>query len=133
MDLRQEQLQAFSSRVGELAQAAGFAPQSGGKPSDTFARFYKAGDSAPGHEDPAVESGTPPPEVLAPPLEATDPPSEDRTQPLESGNPPSEPLKLTSESQASLLEASVPPTGSQAPKSENQTVPPETKYPIPDI
>ncbi|XP_070627862.1 dynein axonemal assembly factor 3 isoform X5 [Bos indicus] len=133
VDLRQEQLQAFSSRVGELAQAAGFAPQSGGKPSDTFARFYKAGDSAPGHEDPAVESGTPPPEVLAPPLEATDPPSEDRTQPLESGNPPSEPLKLTSESQASLLEASVPPTGSQAPKSENQTVPPETKYPIPDI
>ncbi|XP_027370516.1 dynein assembly factor 3, axonemal isoform X3 [Bos indicus x Bos taurus] len=133
VDLRQEQLQAFSSRVGELAQAAGFAPQLGGKPSDTFARFYKAGDSAPGHEDPAVESGTPPPEVLAPPLEATDPPSEDRTQPLESGNPPSEPLKLTSESQASLLEASVPPTGSQAPKSENQTVPPETKYPIPDI
>nr|F1MLB4.2 RecName: Full=Dynein axonemal assembly factor 3 [Bos taurus] len=131
VDLRQEQLQAFSSRVGELAQAAGFAPQLGGKPSDTFARFYKAGDSAPGHEDPAVESGTPPPEVLAPPLEATDPPSEDRTQPLESGNPPSEPLKLTSESQASLLEASVPPTGSQAPKSENQTVPPETKYPIP--
>ncbi|XP_070243282.1 dynein axonemal assembly factor 3 isoform X3 [Bos mutus] len=133
VDLRQEQLQAFSSRVGELAQAAGFAPQLGGKPSDTFARFYKAGDSAPGHEDPAVESGTPPPEVLAPPLEATDPPSEDRTQSLESGNPPSEPLKLTSESQASLLEASVPPTGSQAPKSENQTVPPETKYPIPDI
>ncbi|XP_010847587.1 PREDICTED: dynein assembly factor 3, axonemal, partial [Bison bison bison] len=88
VDLRQEQLQAFSSRVGELAQAAGFAPQLGGKPSDTFARFYKAGDSAPGHEDPAVESGTPPPEVLAPPLEATDPPSEDRTQPLESGNPP---------------------------------------------
>ena len=43
MDLRQEQLQAFSSRVGELAQAAGFAPQLGGKPSDTFARFYKAG------------------------------------------------------------------------------------------
>ncbi|XP_006064061.4 dynein axonemal assembly factor 3 isoform X2 [Bubalus bubalis] len=133
VDLRQEQLQAFSSRVGELAQAAGFAPQLGGKPSDTFARFYKAGDSAPGHEDPAVESGTPPPEVLAPPLEATDPLSEDRTQPLESGTPPSEPLKLTSESQASLLEASVPPTGSQAPKSENQTVPPETKYPIPDI
>ncbi|XFG10194.1 hypothetical protein AB1E19_013818 [Capra hircus] len=133
VDLRQEQLQAFSSRVGELAQAAGFAPQLGGKPSDTFARFYKAGDSAPGHEDPAVESGTPPPEVLAPPLEATGWPSEDRTQPLEPETPPSEPLKLTSESQASLLEASVPPTGSQAPKSENQNVPPETKSPIPDL
>lgn len=133
VDLRQEQLHAFSRRVGELAQAAGFAPQLGGKPSDTFARFYKAGDSAPGHEDQAVESGTPPPEVLAPPLEATDWPSEDRTQPLEPGTPPSEPLKLTSESQASLLEASVPPTGSQAPKSENQNVPPETKSPIPDL
>ncbi|XP_017918582.1 PREDICTED: dynein assembly factor 3, axonemal isoform X2 [Capra hircus] len=133
VDLRQEQLQAFSSRVGELAQAAGFAPQLGGKPSDTFARFYKAGDSAPGHEDQAVESGTPPPEVLAPPLEATGWPSENRTQPLEPGTPPSEPLKLTSESQASLLEASVPPTGSQAPKSENQSVPPETKSPIPDL
>lgn len=133
MDLRQEQLHAFSRRVGELAQAAGFAPQLGGKPSDTFARFYKAGDSAPGHEDQAVESGTPPPDVLAPPLEATDWPSEDRTQPLEPGTPPSEPLKLTSESQASLLEASVPPTGSQAPKSENQNVPPETKSPIPDL
>ncbi|XP_069405573.1 dynein axonemal assembly factor 3 [Ovis canadensis] len=133
VDLRQEQLHAFSRRVGELAQAAGFAPQLGGKPSDTFARFYKAGDSAPGHEDQAVESGTPPPEVLAPPLEATDWPSEDRTQPLEPGTPPSEPLKLTSESQASLLEASVPPTGSQAPKSENQNVPPETKSAIPDL
>lgn len=133
VDLRQEQLHAFSRRVGELAQAAGFAPQLGGKPSDTFARFYKAGDSAPGHEDQAVESGTPPPDVLAPPLEATDWPSEDRTQPLEPGTPPSEPLKLTSESQASLLEASVPPTGSQAPKSENQNVPPETKSPIPDL
>ncbi|CAM9955655.1 unnamed protein product [Rangifer tarandus platyrhynchus] len=133
VDLRQEQLQAFSSRVGELAQAAGFAPQLGGKPSDTFARFYKAGDSAPSHEDPAVESGTPPPEFLAPPIEATDPPPEDRTQPLEPGTPPSEPLKLTSDSQASLLEASVPPTGSQAPKSENQTVPPETKSPTPEI
>ncbi|KAB0346434.1 hypothetical protein FD754_011291 [Muntiacus muntjak] len=133
VDLRQEQLQAFSSRVGELAQAAGFAPQLGGKPSDTFARFYKAGDSAPSHEDPAVESGTPPPEFLAPPIEATDPPPEDRTQPLEPGTPPSEPLKLTSDSQASLLEAPVPTTGSQAPTSENQTVPPETKSPTPEI
>lgn len=133
MDLRQEQLQAFSSRVRELAQAAGFAPHLGGKPSDIFARFYKAGDSAPSHEDPAVESGTPPPEFLASPIEATDPPSEDRTQPLVPGTPPSEPLKLTSDSQASLLEASVPPTGNQAPKSENQTVPPETKSPTPEI
>lgn len=102
MDLRQEQLQGFSTRVGELAQAAGFAPQPGARRSQTFARFYKAGDSAPSHKDPAVGSGTPPPEVLAPPLEATNPPPEDLTQPLEGGIPPSEPLKRPSESQASL-------------------------------
>ncbi|XP_057567259.1 troponin I, cardiac muscle [Hippopotamus amphibius kiboko] len=66
VDLRQEQLQGFSTRVRELAQSAGFAPQPGGRPSETFARFYKAGDSACSHKHPAAESGTLPPEVLAP-------------------------------------------------------------------
>ncbi|KAM6223557.1 dynein axonemal assembly factor 3 [Rhynchocyon petersi] len=47
VDLRQEQLQAFSDRVSELAQAAGFALQSGAKSSETFARFYKAGNYGP--------------------------------------------------------------------------------------
>ncbi|XP_033267713.1 dynein axonemal assembly factor 3 isoform X1 [Orcinus orca] len=133
VDLRQEQLQGFSTRVGELAQAAGFAPQPGARSSQTFARFYKAGDSAPSHKDPAVGSGTPPPEVLAPPLEATNPSPEDLTQPLEGGIPPSEPLKRPSESQASLLKALVPPTGSQTPKPESLTVPPETNSPIPNF
>ncbi|XP_026953253.1 dynein axonemal assembly factor 3 isoform X2 [Sagmatias obliquidens] len=133
VDLRQEQLQGFSTRVGELAQAAGFAPQPGARSSQTFARFYKAGDSAPSHKDPAVGSGTPPPEVLVPPLEATNPPPEDLTQPLEGGIPPSEPLKQPSESQASLLEALVPPTGSQTPKPESLTLPPETNSPIPNF
>ncbi|XP_059761686.1 dynein axonemal assembly factor 3 isoform X4 [Balaenoptera ricei] len=133
VDLRQEQLQGFSTRVGELAQAAGFAPQPGARRSQTFARFYKAGDSAPSHKDPAVGSGTPPPEVLAPPLEASNPPPEDLTQPLEGGTLPSEPLKRPSESQASLLEALVPPTGSQTPKPESLTVPPETNSPIPNF
>eukprot|EP00069_Balaena_mysticetus_P003469 bmy_16794T0 len=133
VDLRQEQLQGFSTRVGELAQAAGFAPQPGARRSQTFARFYKAGDSAPSHKDPAVGSGTPSSEVLAPPLEATNPPPEDLTQPLEGGTPPSEPLRRPSESQASLLEALVPPTGSQTPKPESLTVPPETNSPIPNF
>uniref|UniRef100_A0A8C9BMD0 Dynein axonemal assembly factor 3 n=2 Tax=Phocoena sinus TaxID=42100 RepID=A0A8C9BMD0_PHOSS len=133
VDLRQEQLQGFSTRVGELAQAAGFAPQPGARRSQTFARFYKAGDSAPSRKDPAVGSGTPPPEVLAPPLEATNPPPQDLTQPLEGGIPPSEPLKRPSESQASLLEALVPPTGSQTPKPESLTVSPETNSPIPNF
>lgn len=127
VDVRPEQLQAFSDRVGELAQAAGFAPQPGAGPSETFARFCKSWDSAPG--GPEVESGTsapdalapppealaPPPDVLAPPPEATNPPSEGLTQPLQ-GQTPSEPLKLPPESQASSLEASAPPTGSQTPQ-----------------
>lgn len=108
MDLRQEQLQEFTSRVGELAQAAGFAPQSVVRPSETFARFFKSGDSAPDCIDPGVESRpptakvlAPPPEVLAPPPEvlatlpeAVNPPCEDLTQPLQGGTPSSEPHLL---------------------------------------
>lgn len=122
VDVRPEQLQGFSERVGELAQAAGFSPQpaAGAGPSETFARFCKSGDSAPGSG--AVEAGTPPPEawasppdVLAPPPERTNQPSEGLTQPLQ-GQPPPEPLQLPSE--ASSLEASAPPTGSQTPPSQ---------------
>ncbi|XP_030617170.1 dynein assembly factor 3, axonemal isoform X3 [Delphinapterus leucas] len=131
VDLRQEQLQGFSTRVGELAQAAGFAPQPGARRSQTFARFYKAGDSAPSHKDPAVGSGTPPPEVLAPPLEATNPPPEDLTQPLEGGIPPSEPLK-----RPSVSGFTVGGFGSTHRESDPQTresVPPETNSPIPNF
>ncbi|XP_008576174.1 PREDICTED: dynein assembly factor 3, axonemal isoform X2 [Galeopterus variegatus] len=108
VDLRQEQLQGFATRVGELAQAAGFAPQIGARPSETFARFYKSGDLAPASIDPAMESGTPPPEVLAPSLEAMSPPCEDQIQQLEGRAPGSEPLELPSLSQGSLLEALAP-------------------------
>ncbi|ELK23861.1 Troponin I, cardiac muscle [Myotis davidii] len=48
VDVRPEQLRGFSDRVGELAQAAGFAPQPGAGSPETFARFCKSGDSAPG-------------------------------------------------------------------------------------
>lgn len=120
MDVRPEQLRGFSDRVGELAQAAGFAPQPGAGPPETFARFCKSGDPAPG--GPAVEPGTPPaaalatpPDVLTPPPEATNPPSEGLTQPLQGQSPP-EPLKLPSESQASSLEALAQPTGGQTPQ-----------------
>lgn len=133
VDVRQEQLQGFSDRVGELAQAAGFASQPGARSSETFARFYKSGDSAP--VDPVVEPGTqpcevlvPPPEVLVPslPLEVLTPPpeatsqsSEDLTQLRQGQTPLSEPLKLPSESQASSLKALAPPTESQTPKPES--------------
>ncbi|XP_054444190.1 LOW QUALITY PROTEIN: dynein axonemal assembly factor 3 [Pteronotus mesoamericanus] len=123
VDVRQEQLQGFSDRVGELARAAGFAPQPGAKPSESFARFSKSEDSAP--VDPSADSRllppqvtAPPPEFLVPSLEATNPPSEDLTQPLQGQTPLSERLKPPSESQASL-EASALPTGNQTLKPES--------------
>lgn len=102
VDLRQEQLQAFTAQVRELAQAAGFAPQPGARPSETFARFCKSRDSAPNCTDPVVESRPPtsevltpppgvlarPPEVLVPSHEAANPPFEDLTQPLQGRTPP---------------------------------------------
>ncbi|XP_047567083.1 dynein axonemal assembly factor 3 isoform X1 [Lutra lutra] len=92
VDLRREQLQGFASRVGELARAAGFTPLPQARPSETFARFHKAPDSACG-TDSAVDSMTPPPDVPTPPLE-------DLSQALEGGTPPPEPLKRPPESPA---------------------------------
>ncbi|XP_032704517.1 dynein assembly factor 3, axonemal isoform X2 [Lontra canadensis] len=92
VDLRQEQLQGFASRVGELAGAAGFTPLPQARPSETFARFHKAPDSDCG-TDSAVDSMTPPPDVPTPPLE-------DLSQALEGGTPPPEPLKRPPESPA---------------------------------
>ncbi|XP_040489757.1 troponin I, cardiac muscle isoform X2 [Ursus maritimus] len=97
VDLRQEQLQGFATRVGELARAAGFTPPPQAQPSETFARFYKARDSACHRPDAAVDSVTPPPDVLVLPLE-------DQSQPLEGRTPPSEPLQLPPESPASRSE-----------------------------
>ncbi|XP_006868360.1 PREDICTED: dynein assembly factor 3, axonemal [Chrysochloris asiatica] len=78
VDLREEQLQAFSVRVGELARAAGFSPQSGIKSSETFARFYKSGNSPPAADtnQATAESVTPSADVLVPPSEAISPPLE---------------------------------------------------------
>ncbi|XP_037371507.1 dynein axonemal assembly factor 3 [Talpa occidentalis] len=67
VDLRPEQLQEFSARAAELAQAAGFAPLPGAKSSETFLRFCKSGGSAPGPVVPAAESCAAPGEGLAPP------------------------------------------------------------------
>ncbi|XP_044901985.1 dynein axonemal assembly factor 3 isoform X1 [Felis catus] len=148
VDLRQEQLQGFSARVGELAQAAGFTPQNQDRPSETFARFYKSGDSAclrshaavqsttppPGAlVPPSVQSATPPPDALVPPLEARNPPPEGLTQPSEGKTPPSERLKLPSESRVSLSEVQAPPTGSQTPKPESLPRLPDTQPPISDL
>ena len=115
VDVRQEQLQGFHTRVRELAQAAGFAPQTGARPSETFARFCKSQESALGNTVPAVEPGTPPLDVLAQPLEASSPALEGLTQPLQGGNPHCEPCQLPSESPGSLSEVLAQPQGALAP------------------
>nr|XP_028694638.1 dynein assembly factor 3, axonemal isoform X10 [Macaca mulatta] len=114
VDVRQEQLQGFNTQVGERAQAAGFAPQTGARPSETFARFCKSQDSALGSTDPAVEPRTPSLDVLAQPLEASSPAPEGLTQPLEGGTPHWEPCQLPSESPGSLSEVLAQPQGALA-------------------
>nr|XP_045235531.1 dynein axonemal assembly factor 3 isoform X2 [Macaca fascicularis] len=114
VDVRQEQLQGFNTQVGERAQAAGFAPQTGARPSETFARFCKSQDSALGSTDPAVEPRTPSLDVVAQPLEASSPAPEGLTQPLEGGTPHWEPCQLPSESPGSLSEVLAQPQGALA-------------------
>lgn len=97
MDLRPNDLKAFSDRVGELARAAGFAPHTGTIPSETFARFYKLGDSTRGGGDSAVESVPEPSEVLAPPPEAMRPPQATQASHLEVMSPPQDGMPSTLE------------------------------------
>ncbi|XP_019662698.1 dynein assembly factor 3, axonemal isoform X2 [Ailuropoda melanoleuca] len=126
VDLRQEQLQGFATRVGELARAAGFTPPPQAQASETFARFYKARDSACHRTYAAVDSVTPPPDVLVPPLE-------DQSQPLEGRTLPSEPLQLPPESPASGSEVPAAPTENQSPKPGSPTPLPDTQSPISDL
>uniref|UniRef100_A0A2K5RGV2 Dynein axonemal assembly factor 3 n=1 Tax=Cebus imitator TaxID=2715852 RepID=A0A2K5RGV2_CEBIM len=115
VDMRQEQLQGFNTRVGELAQAAGFSPQAGARPSETFARFCKSPELALGSTDPAVEPRTLPLEVLAQPLEARSPAPEDLTDPLQGGTPHSEPCQPPSASPGSLSKVLALPQGALPP------------------
>uniref|UniRef100_A0A4X2K632 Dynein axonemal assembly factor 3 n=1 Tax=Vombatus ursinus TaxID=29139 RepID=A0A4X2K632_VOMUR len=72
VDLRPNQLESFSGRVRELAEAAGFVPESHEGPPETFARFSRKPQPAP-----PLDSLTPPSEVLIPPPGASEPaPSE---------------------------------------------------------
>ncbi|KAL4690405.1 hypothetical protein H8957_003884 [Semnopithecus entellus] len=114
VDVRQEQLQGFNTQVRERARAAGFAPQTEARPSETFARFCKSQESALGSTDPAVEPGTPSLDVLAQPLEASSPAPEGLTQPLQGGTPHCEPCQLPSESPGSLSEVLAQPQGALA-------------------
>ncbi|XP_052036388.1 dynein axonemal assembly factor 3 [Apodemus sylvaticus] len=125
VDLRPKELKAFSDRVAEIARAAGFAPHPATKPSETFARFYKLGDSTRGGGHSAVESGSAPSEVLAPPAESIDPPQADQAPSLEAVSPAkvdqTPPLEAISPPQAELflpLDAIDPPQACLAPPPE---------------
>lgn len=140
VDLRPKELKAFSDRVVEIARVAGFAPHTATKPSETFARFYKLGDSTPGGGDSAVESGPAPskvestraplPESISPPqanqapsLEAMSPPLADLAPPLETMCPPQA-------NQAPPLEALSPSKADQIPPLEAMS-PPQAKLVLP--
>ncbi|KAK2089161.1 Dynein assembly factor 3, axonemal [Saguinus oedipus] len=122
VDVQREQLQGFNTRVGELAQAAGFSPQAGAGPSETFARFCKSAELALGGTDPAVEPRTLPLEVLAQPLEARSPVPEDLTEPLQGGTPHPEPCQPPSASPGSLSKVLALPQGAlPLPNSESDS------------
>ncbi|GAB1291492.1 Dynein axonemal assembly factor 3 [Apodemus speciosus] len=116
VDLRPKELKTFSDRVAEIARAAGFAPHPASKPSETFARFYKLGDSPRGGGHSAVESGPAPSQVLAPPPESIAPPQADQVPSLE-------PMSPSEVDQTPPLEAIDPPRARLAP-------PPEVTSPV---
>ncbi|XP_055993199.1 dynein axonemal assembly factor 3 [Sorex fumeus] len=111
VDLRQEQLRAFSARVTELAEAAGFTAQPGTTPSETFARFYKTGGSALDgiYQDPPSDALAPPTETLAPPPAVLVPPPEVLAPPPEVLVPPPEALAPSPEVLVPAPEALAPP------------------------
>ncbi|XP_062033687.1 dynein axonemal assembly factor 3 [Lepus europaeus] len=114
VDLRQQQLQEFCSRVGQQARAAGFTAQHQAGPSDTFARFCKPRESgAPPSEHLATPPGapTPPPEAESPPTEDLVPSPEVQAPPPKTESPPLEHLATPPECPAPPPEAESLPIG----------------------
>ncbi|XP_012890025.1 PREDICTED: dynein assembly factor 3, axonemal [Dipodomys ordii] len=146
VDLRPEQLRAFSAQVGELARAAGFAEHPGAHPSETFARFCKSGDSAAYLKDSAVGSEPPLREVQTPPLAGMSPPWAEVATPLEAMCPPQadaatppEAMSLAQEVVATPLDAinlsqedAATPPEAMSPAQADVTTPPETMNPPQD-
>ncbi|XP_051845995.1 dynein axonemal assembly factor 3 [Antechinus flavipes] len=92
VDLRPNQLESFRDRVRELAEAAGFAPESHEGPPETFARFSRK--PQPEEEAPSVCQ-----KAKAPPLEETN--TEILTPPPDAQEPaPSEIQSLSSQADA---------------------------------
>ncbi|XP_043847095.1 dynein axonemal assembly factor 3 isoform X2 [Dromiciops gliroides] len=82
VDLRPNQLESFSDRVRELAEAAGFVPESHESPPETFARFSRKPRDGPLPKDaqglgqeaeaPPLDNLTPPSKILSPPPETSE-------------------------------------------------------------
>ncbi|XP_069919749.1 dynein axonemal assembly factor 3 isoform X3 [Oryctolagus cuniculus] len=121
VDLRQQQLQGFCSRVGQQALAAGFTAQCQAGPSDTFARFCKPRESgAPPSEHLATPPGAP-----TPPPEAESLPHDDLAPPPEGQAPPHGALALPPKAESLPIEDLVTPPEGQAPPPEADRPPPE--------
>ncbi|XP_075393025.1 dynein axonemal assembly factor 3 [Tenrec ecaudatus] len=116
VDLRPEQLEAFSARVGELALAAGFSPLPEAGSSETFVRYYKSQDPlldgsvrAAGLGTPAMEARAPPPDTLSQSLETTAPALEAKTLPTGATTPPPETTVQPPEAMAPPFDVVIPP------------------------
>ncbi|XP_031819366.1 dynein assembly factor 3, axonemal [Sarcophilus harrisii] len=104
VDLRPNQLESFCDRVRELAEAAGFAPESHEGPPETFARFSRK--PQPEGEVPSVCQ-----KAKAPPLEETN--AEILTPPPDPQEPA--PSEIQSSSQAEAPGALTPPPKASEP------------------
>ncbi|XP_036600391.1 dynein assembly factor 3, axonemal [Trichosurus vulpecula] len=140
VDLRPNQLESFSDRVRELAEAAGFVPEYHENPPEIFARFSRKPQAGPDGRPPPGTQGAGQ-KAEAPPLDNLTPPSEILTPPPNaSESTPSEILNPSSNEDAPVLtpppETSEPaPSGILSPSSNEDvlvlTPPPEASEPAP--
>uniref|UniRef100_A0A5F8GIL2 Dynein axonemal assembly factor 3 n=1 Tax=Monodelphis domestica TaxID=13616 RepID=A0A5F8GIL2_MONDO len=116
VDLRAKQLDSFSDRVRELAEAAGFVAEPHEGPPETFARFSKkpqpVSDELQPQDGPDLCQ-----KAKAPPLDNLIPPSESLTPPSEASEP----------APSGLLRPALPPdaAGMLTPPLDSVTPPPE--------
>ncbi|XP_044540466.1 dynein axonemal assembly factor 3-like, partial [Gracilinanus agilis] len=113
VDLRAKQLESFSDRVRELAEAAGFVAEPREGPPETFARFSRkpqpVGDALQPQDGPDLGV-----KAKAPPLDGMTPPSETLSPPPEASEP-APPEILSSSSNADAAIVLVPPPEASEP------------------
>ncbi|XP_072463710.1 dynein axonemal assembly factor 3 isoform X2 [Notamacropus eugenii] len=111
VDLRSNQLESFSERVRELAEAAGFLPESHEDLPETFARFSRK--PPPGQDDPPPQGARDARQnAEAPPLDNLTPPSEILTLPPKASEPMSSEILSPSSNEDAPVPTS-PPRGAE--------------------